>query len=124
MNIPNLLTVSRLVAIPPLILKQVGAVSGEVAKAMAAGARSRFGSDLAVSVTCIAGPDADGTTKPVGLTYVAVASAGGAASHEFRFDGDRWSNRRQAAEQALRLLTEEAGSSARAKTAVVNQERM
>ena len=99
------------------LLKQVGAVSGEVAKAMAAGARSRFGSDLAVSVTCIAGPDADGTTKPVGLTYVAVASAGGAASHEFRFDGDRWSNRRQAAEQALRLLAEEAGSSARAKTA-------
>src|ERR1700693_3940808 len=103
--------------VSPALLKQVGAVSGEVAQAMAEGARSRFGSDLAVGVTCIAGPDADGTEKPVGLTYVAVASGGGTASHEYRFTGDRWSNRRQAAEQALRLLAAEASSNARAKTA-------
>src|SRR5258708_33275995 len=80
------------------LLKQVGAVSGEVAKAMAAGARSRFGSDLAVSVTCIAGPDADGTTKPVGLTYLAVASAAGAAAQQVRFEGDPWSHRPHAPE--------------------------
>jgi nicotinamide-nucleotide amidase len=103
--------------VSPAMLKQVGAVSGEVAKAMAEGARSRFGSDLGVSVTCIAGPDADGTNKPVGLTYVAVASAAGTASHEYRFDGDRWSNRRQAAEQALRLLAAEARAGAKVKTA-------
>ena len=103
--------------VSPALLKQVGAVSAEVAQAMAEGARSRFGSDLAVGVTCIAGPDADGSQKPVGLTYVAVASEGGTASHEYRFTGDRWSNRRYAADQALRLLAEEARSSPRSKTA-------
>jgi CDP-diacylglycerol--glycerol-3-phosphate 3-phosphatidyltransferase len=92
------------------VLKSVGAVSGEVAQAMAEGARSRFGTDLAAGVTGIAGPDSDGSGKPVGLTYVAVASARGTASHEFRLRGDRWSNRRQAAEETLRLLAEEARS--------------
>jgi CDP-diacylglycerol--glycerol-3-phosphate 3-phosphatidyltransferase len=102
--------------VSPDLLKRVGAVSSEVAQAMAEGARSRFGTDLAVGVTGIAGPDSDGSAKPVGLTYVAVASAGGSASREYRFHGDRRSNRRQAAEQALRLLAEEARSVARVKT--------
>ncbi|HXI94741.1 MAG TPA: CDP-diacylglycerol--glycerol-3-phosphate 3-phosphatidyltransferase, partial [Candidatus Acidoferrum sp.] len=61
--------------VSPALLKQAGAVSHEVARAMAEGARSRFGTDLAAGVTCIAGPAADGTIKPVGLTYVAVSSA-------------------------------------------------
>jgi nicotinamide-nucleotide amidase len=103
--------------VSPALLQRVGAVSSEVAQAMAEGARSRFGTDLAVAVTGIAGPDSDGSDKPVGLTYVAVASAGGSASHEYQFHGDRWSNRRQAAHQALRLLAEEARTLARAKTA-------
>jgi len=103
--------------VSPALLKRVGAVSGEVAQAMADGARSRFRTDLAVGVTGIAGPDSDGSHKPVGLTYIAVASAAGTASHEYRFAGDRGSNRRQAAQQALRLLAEAARSVARAKTA-------
>jgi len=103
--------------VSPALLKQAGAVSHEVARAMAEGARSRFGSDLAAGVTCIAGPAADGTVKPVGLTYVAVSSAAGTESHEYRLDGDRWSNRRRAAQHVLRLLAAEARSSAKAKTA-------
>jgi len=103
--------------VSPALLKQAGAVSHEVARAMAEGARSRFGSDLAASVTCIAGPAAAGTTKPVGLTYVAVSSAAGTESHEYRLDGDRRSNRRRAAQHVLRLLAAEARSSAKAKTA-------
>jgi CDP-diacylglycerol--glycerol-3-phosphate 3-phosphatidyltransferase len=99
------------------LLKRVGAVSSEVAKAMADGARSRFGTDLAVGVTGVAGPESDGSDKPVGLTYVAVASAHGTAVREFRFSGDRASNRRQAAVQALRMLVEEARASGRMKTA-------
>ena len=99
------------------LLARVGAVSSEVAEAMAQGARSRFGTDLAVGVTGIAGPDSDGSDKPVGLVYIAVASSGGSASHEYRFTGDRWSNRRQAAYEALRLLAAEARSTAKAKTA-------
>jgi nicotinamide-nucleotide amidase len=104
-------------AVAPALLKRMGAVSSEVAQAMAEGARSRFRADMAAGVTGIAGPEADGSDKPVGLTYIAVASARGTASHEYRFGGDRWSNRRQAAVQALRLLAEEARSSARTKTA-------
>lgn len=118
------------------LLRQRGAVSGEVAEAMAEGARSRFGTDLAAGVTGIAGPAAGGRggapepgsvssgalrgevppkDKPVGLTYIAIASARGTESYEYRFSGDRWSNRRQAAVQALRLLAEEARSSVLAK---------
>jgi CDP-diacylglycerol--glycerol-3-phosphate 3-phosphatidyltransferase len=103
--------------VPAALLTRVGAVSSEVAKAMAEGVRSRFGTDLAAGVTGIAGPESDGTNKPVGLTYIAVASVRGTSSHEYRFSGNRWSNRRQAALETLRLLTEEARSSARLKTA-------
>ncbi|HET6311236.1 MAG TPA: CDP-diacylglycerol--glycerol-3-phosphate 3-phosphatidyltransferase [Candidatus Nitrosotalea sp.] len=99
------------------LLERVGAVSSEVAKAMAEGARSRFGTDLAVGVTGIAGPDSDGSNKPVGLTYIAVASANGTRARELRFSGDRASNRWQASVQALRMLAEEARSGGRAKTA-------
>jgi len=103
--------------VPAALLKRVGAVSSEVAKAMADGVRSRFGTDLAAGVTGIAGPDSDGSSKPVGLTYIAVASTRGTSSHEYRFTGDRWSNRRQAAIETLRLLTEEARLGARMKSA-------
>jgi PncC family amidohydrolase len=94
--------------VPADLLERFGAVSREVAEAMAKGARSRFGTDLAVAVTGIAGPDSDGTAKPVGLTYVAVASADRTSSSEFHFTGDRESNRRQATTEALRMLLAEA----------------
>ena len=86
------------------VLTRHGAVSAQAAEAMAEGARSRFGSTLAVSITGISGPGAEGTGKPVGLTYIGIATASGVASFEHHFSGDRWSNRRQAATEALRLL--------------------
>jgi CDP-diacylglycerol--glycerol-3-phosphate 3-phosphatidyltransferase len=97
--------------VPADLLARHGAVSREVAIAMADGVRSKFGTELAVSITGIAGPDAEGA-KPVGLTYIAVATARGATCSEYRFKGDRWANRRQAADEALRLLIEAARSSA------------
>jgi len=96
--------------VPQALLGRVGAVSREVAAAMAEGVRGRLHSDLAASVTGIAGPDSDSSAKPVGLTYVGVASARGTSAIEFKFEGDRWSNRRQAATAALRLLLDEARS--------------
>ena len=88
------------------VLAKSGAVSAAAAEAMASGVRERFGSTLAAAITGIAGPGSDGTGKPVGLTYVAIASPGGVTSHEYRFSGDRWANRRQATGEALRLLIE------------------
>jgi CDP-diacylglycerol--glycerol-3-phosphate 3-phosphatidyltransferase len=87
------------------LLQSAGAVSREVAEAMARGVRERFGTTLSAAVTGIAGPQADGTTKPVGLTYIAVASNGGVVVREFRFTGDRSAIRRQTAVEALAMLT-------------------
>jgi PncC family amidohydrolase len=89
------------------LLESVGAVSREVGEAMARGVRSRLGTSLGLAVTGIAGPAAEGTSKPVGLTYVAVVSDGHVASREFTFSGDRASIRRQAATEALRMLVAE-----------------
>jgi nicotinamide-nucleotide amidase len=93
--------------VPAALLTRYGAVSKEVALAMAEGVRSRFGTSLAASVTGVAGPDAEGS-KPIGMTYIAVASERGSSCHEYMFSGDRWSNRREAAGEALRLLLEAA----------------
>ena len=86
------------------LLETHGAVSSEVAEAMAEGARNRFGAALAAGVTGVAGPDSDGSDKPVGLTFIGIASSAGRTSREYVFHGDRWANRRQAAEEALKLL--------------------
>ena len=90
--------------VPAPLLESVGAVSREVGEAMADGARKRLGTSLGVAVTGIAGPGGEGDVKPVGLTYIAVASDGHVASSEFTFTGDRGSIRRQAATEALRML--------------------
>jgi CDP-diacylglycerol--glycerol-3-phosphate 3-phosphatidyltransferase len=93
--------------VSPALLSRYGAVSCEVATAMADGVRSRLGSDLAASITCIAGPDADATSKPIGLTYIGIASPGGTRCYDYVLDGDRWSNRRAAAAKAIQLLVDE-----------------
>ncbi|HEV2216811.1 MAG TPA: CDP-diacylglycerol--glycerol-3-phosphate 3-phosphatidyltransferase [Candidatus Dormibacteraeota bacterium] len=108
----------KLLGVAGKLLDEHGAVSAEVAEAMASGARARFGTALAAGVTGIAGPDADGTDKPVGLTYVAVASPSRTSSREFTFHGDRWANRRQAALEALGMLVEAARSVAATQGAV------
>lgn len=94
--------------VPAALLKAAGAVSREVAEAMAEGARSRLGTSLAVAVTGIAGPGADDSRKPVGLTFIAVTSDRGTSSREFRFSGGRAANRRQAVVEALRMAIDEA----------------
>jgi len=99
------------VGVPEALLTRYGAVSKEVALALAEGVRSRFGTTLSASITGIAGPDAEGS-KPVGLTYIAIATERGSSSNEYLFTGDRWSNRRQAADEALRLLVEAARANA------------
>jgi CDP-diacylglycerol--glycerol-3-phosphate 3-phosphatidyltransferase len=97
-------TKKRLLDVPAALLERHGAVSAEVARAMSEGARHLLDTDLAVSITGIAGPEADGTDKPVGLTHVWLSAAGDGEGRRFVFDGDRWTNRRRAVSEALGLL--------------------
>jgi PncC family amidohydrolase len=92
------------VGVPHDVLAGHGAVSAQVAMAMATGGRARTGADLAVSVTGIAGPDGGTASKPVGLTYVAVADAVGVAVRRHVWSGDRSENKRLSAAAALDLL--------------------
>jgi nicotinamide-nucleotide amidase len=67
---------SELIGVPPALLERHGAVSEEVARAMAEGALAHAPVDVAVSVTGIAGPDGGSRDKPVGLVYFAAAPRG------------------------------------------------
>lgn len=86
-----------------------GAVSAQVAVAMAEGARKRFGADVAAAVTGVAGPSGGTPAKPVGLTYVAVADRDGHDVRRFTWSGDRSANKRSGAWAALELLLERLG---------------
>jgi nicotinamide-nucleotide amidase len=94
--------------VPHDLLDRYGAVSAEVAQAMAGGVRRALGADLAVSVTGIAGPDAAGTDKPVGLTHIWLDGLGRSEGRRFVFGGDRWENRRRAVREALAMVLEQA----------------
>jgi competence/damage-inducible protein CinA-like protein len=90
--------------IPADLLAEHGAVSPEVAEAMAKGARARLGVDVAVSVTGIAGPDGGTEDKPVGLVYLHAEGPGGGVGREFSFPGDRPSIRARSVVGALHLV--------------------
>ena len=88
------------------VLRRHGAVSREAARAMAEGVRRLLHADFGVAVTGIAGPGADGTEKPVGLTHIWLDGQGRGEGRRFVFRGDRWENRRQAVQEALMLVLE------------------
>jgi len=97
-----------LLGVAPDVLAAHGAVSAQVARAMAGGARHRFGAALGVSVTGVAGPGGGTPDKPVGLTYVGVADVDGADVRRFTWAGDRDANRLESVRAALELLIERA----------------
>ncbi len=90
--------------VPPLLIKEKGAVSKEVAVALAEGIRKKCKATYGVSVTGIAGPTGATETKPVGLVYVALADGGKTEVVERQFPGDRDRIRRWATQQALDLV--------------------
>jgi PncC family amidohydrolase len=98
-----------LLGVPASALQAHGAVSAQVAAAMAEGACRRFGADLGLAVTGIAGPDGGTESKPVGLVYVAVAGAAGAEVRRHQWHGDRGANKVRSAEAAVRLVLERLG---------------
>jgi nicotinamide-nucleotide amidase len=96
---------SALLDVDPALLAQHGAVSEEVAVAMALGACVRVGTDLALATTGIAGPTGATPGKPVGLVYVALATARGESLvRRLTLPGGRDDVRRRSALSALDLL--------------------
>ena len=96
---------TELLGVPAALIARHGAVSHEVAAAMAAGALAHSRADLAVSVTGIAGPGGGTPTKPVGLVYIGCAGRGGVPSVERHvFAGDRAAVRAATVQRALELL--------------------
>ena len=92
--------------VAPAVLEKHGAVSAQTAVAMAEGARSRYGTDVALAVTGICGPSGGTDAKPVGLTYVAVADRSGHEVQRHQWSGDRHANKVASAGAALSLLVE------------------
>lgn len=96
---------SEMLGVPVELIAKHGAVSREVAAAMAKGIRELAGVSVGLSVTGIAGPGGATATKPVGLVYVGLdGGAGGAITREFRFHGDRSVIKQRSSQAALNLL--------------------
>ena len=95
-----------MLGVDPSDLEKFGAVSAEVARAMAAGVRDRLGATYAVALTGIAGPDGGSPDKPVGTIYCGIASPFGEVATRLTLSGDRAAIRRTAAESALQLLAD------------------
>jgi nicotinamide-nucleotide amidase len=90
--------------VPEALLAEHGAVSVEVAEAMAEGARRRLGADVAVAVTGVAGPGGGTEDKPVGLVHIHVSGPDGSRTRTLDFPGDREVVRMRATVTALHLL--------------------
>ncbi len=87
-------------------LNKSGAVSRETVLEMATGARRTMGTDIAISVSGIAGPGGGLPDKPVGTVWVGLAASDGKWARIFRFPGNREQNKRASAEATLTMLLE------------------
>ena len=90
--------------VPPEMIAGKGAVSSEVAIALAEGIRRRVGTTLSVGITGIAGPSGGSEEKPVGTVYIAVAGAAGAKDRLAHLPGDREAIRFYASQIGLDMV--------------------
>ncbi len=95
---------TQFAGVPPELIEQHGAVSEEVARALAEGIRRRTGATIGLGITGLAGPGGGTETKPVGLVYIAVGDAQKTDVLERNFRGSRTRVREWAAQQALDLV--------------------
>ena len=95
---------TTLADVPAALIEQHGAVSAEVAKALAEGIRKRCKATLGVGITGIAGPGGGTEQKPIGLVYVALADEKSSEVVERKYPGDRDRIRRWATQQALDMV--------------------
>ncbi len=94
----------KLVGVPESMLKRKGAVSAEVAEALARGIRRRTGATLGVGITGVAGPEGGSPGKPVGTVFISLAEAHREKTVKHRFPGDRERIRQFATQAALNLV--------------------
>jgi nicotinamide-nucleotide amidase len=95
---------TRILKIPSTLIKEKGAVSREVAIRMSQGIRKIAGSDLAISITGIAGPSGGSRRKPVGTVFISIDSRVKNLCKKFGFNGSRTIIRKKSALKALELL--------------------
>lgn len=98
----------RVLGVPRETIAAHGAVSQETARAMAEGLRARCGADICVATTGIAGPDGGTEEKPVGLVWIAIATAGGTQAQKLQLRGDRKRIRTLATLNALHQILQAA----------------
>jgi nicotinamide-nucleotide amidase len=94
----------RTLGVSPQLLEEKGAVSSEVAMAMARGMRKLTGSDISLAVTGVAGPEGGSEEKPAGTVFVAMATNSGCQAKKYRFSGERCRIRAVASFMALNWL--------------------
>ncbi len=97
---------TQMLGVPPGLIESVGAVSEAVARRMAQGAKLVSGSDFAVSVTGVAGPDGGSAAKPVGTVWFGLAGPLGVTTCTRVFSGNRDAVRAASVAFALKLLEE------------------
>ncbi|MBV8051075.1 MAG: CinA family protein, partial [Acidobacteriaceae bacterium] len=95
---------TALAGVPPELIRKHGAVSREVAAALAEGIRERCGATYGIGVTGVAGPTGGTEAKPVGLVFHGLASGNGTEVIERKFPGDRKRIRWFASQQALDMV--------------------
>jgi nicotinamide-nucleotide amidase len=94
----------QLLGVPAEVLAEYGAVSPEVAVALAEGARARFGADIGVGITGVAGPGGGTPDKPVGTVHICVAGPDGTELRALRLPGSRAAVRERSVTRAMHLL--------------------
>lgn len=95
-----------LAGVPSELIERVGAVSAEVAEALAAGARERLGTDVGVGITGVAGPGGGTDEKPVGTVHFCVSTASASVARRVQVPGDRGAVRQRSTTIALHLVRE------------------
>ncbi|MFH1359818.1 MAG: CinA family protein [Candidatus Omnitrophota bacterium] len=93
-----------LLGVPKKLIQRHGAVSQAVAEKMAKNVRRILKTDFGLAITGIAGPSGGTKTKPIGLTYIALATKDKVECHRYIFEGGRLCVKSKAAKSALRLL--------------------
>lgn len=102
---------TKILKVPPALLKKYGAVSRQAASAMAQGVRKILNTDVGLSVTGIAGPGGGSRAKPVGLVFIAVNTGPKTIVKKFLFKGTRLAIKKKAGQTALKMLAKKPGAS-------------